>query len=103
MALFVAGPVRPVAEYNDGNRVEGGQSRTPEGVLLWSVDLASFVDGQLAVMKTKFPSPVEPTGLEIQAIVKVSDFIARPYIANGSSQVAMSFSASAVAVAVKQG
>lgn len=101
--FFVAGPVRPVAVYENGSRVEGAQARDDAGVPVWSVDLGTFTEDGLAVCKVKFPSATEPV-LEMQKPADVRDLVMSTYAANGGG-VGQSFTASAVhtPAAVKQG
>ncbi len=77
--LIVAGPVRPVSVYAAGP--DGSRSRTdvqatnPDGVPMWTVELATFTDDGLASMRVKFPAAAEPV-LPLQAPATVRGLVA---------------------------
>lgn len=97
--LFVGSEARPVAEYTGNGetrqRIEGGQARNEAGVPLWTLDLGTFTEDGLTVLRVKFPSPAKPE-LPMQHPVRVEGLVVQ--VVQGNQY----FSAAAVS-AVKQG
>lgn len=98
LSLFVGSAARPVAEYSGAgeNRTRTeNQARDDHGTPLWTIDLGSFTEDGLVVIRVKFPAAAEPA-LPVQAAVRVDGLTAS--VVQGNQY----FAATSVS-AVKQG
>ena len=96
-----------VAEYKDGNRVEGAQGTDPDtGLPMWAVHVLFMVVGQPPVLaKVKCVSVVAPVldGVAPFTPVNLVGLTARPYLPKGSTRVETSWKCTGVDVLIAAG